>query len=209
MNLSYKRLDKMFMHQSKRERQSLMLMAVVVVVGLFELFVFSGFRQQIKMTNMSLMEMQSSNMALQQEYDHLLVLTKNSSDSSGPSELETSLEEIDGRIDSLSSQLIRPQYIAGLLHEFIDANANLQLVSYSESPYKDTEEQSVSLKRHKVNLVLIGGYFDTLDYLRSVENLSWRVAMEEVDYRVEVYPKAIIRVDLSTVESIQEWIGAY
>ena len=52
-----------------------------------------------------------------------------------------------------------------------------------------------------------GDYLSTLDYIRSVEQLGWRVFWEGVRIDSSDYPRSRVTVSLYTLSLDEGWIG--
>ena len=48
-------------------------------------------------------------------------------------------------------------------------------------------------------LVFTGSYLDTLRYIQALEALPWRLFWDELDIHTEDYPKARVRMVISTL----------
>lgn len=64
------------------------------------------------------------------------------------------------------------------------------------------------LYAHDVELVVSGSYFQLLDYLKALEGLHQQFGWRLLDYQVQHYPKAKMRLKLETLSLDKEWIGA-
>ena len=60
---------------------------------------------------------------------------------------------------------------------------------------------NVSVFKHSVVIQLEGSYFDVVDYLSALENLSWKFYWSTLDYRVVKYPKAIVTLEVYTLST--------
>jgi MSHA biogenesis protein MshJ len=58
-----------------------------------------------------------------------------------------------------------------------------------------------------MNLTLQGDYFSTLNYLKALENLPWRIHWDSIDYNVKAYPQAETRIQVYTLSFEQDWLG--
>ena len=67
-------------------------------------------------------------------------------------------------------------------------------------------EQQTVLFAHGFEMVLSGGYFQTLAFLQHLEAMDgfyWQA----LDYRVGKYPKAEITIQINTLSLEEDWIG--
>lgn len=72
----------------------------------------------------------------------------------------------------------------------------------------DANSDEPQLYAHDVELVVSGSYFQILDYLKALEGLHQRFGWRLLDYQVQHYPKARMRLKLETLSLDKEWIGA-
>lgn len=69
------------------------------------------------------------------------------------------------------------------------------------------ENQSIGLYRHGIRLKLTGSYFQLRNYLRQLENLSWRFFWQEFDYQLSDYPKSELMIEIYSLSTEKEFIG--
>jgi MSHA biogenesis protein MshJ len=128
------------------------------------------------------------------------------------------LEEVKQSVNHLKQQLyagekkfVPPEKMAEALQDILRQNGNLRLIQLETLPVKPfgTEDQPVTwVYRHSLSLVVEGDFFSTLDYLRSLEALPWRVQWDSVDYKVTGYPNAETRLQVYTLSFEKDWLGA-
>jgi MSHA biogenesis protein MshJ len=69
------------------------------------------------------------------------------------------------------------------------------------------EETDVGLYRHGVKLVFEGNYMETMEFLESLEQKSWRFFWQTLQYDVEKYPNARVMLMLYTLSPERAWLG--
>ncbi len=67
-------------------------------------------------------------------------------------------------------------------------------------PVQSTKNQ---LLKQSITLVFTGDYFHTLDYLKHLEGLKWRLFWEDLQYRVTKYPTGNITIKINTLGQTQ------
>lgn len=137
-------------------------------------------------------------------------------------QLEASVGEADLRIESLTQKLIPPRQMARVLEQVLRQETRLSLVKVTNiparrlsAPLPDAQASSGTqqdkdqpmLYQHGVELQLEGEYFQTLRYLQALERLPWQVLWSELEYEVQEYPRASIRLQLNTLSTDAGWIG--
>lgn len=131
------------------------------------------------------------------------------------------ITQLDSEINKLSDGLIPAGKLPQLLHDVLQVNKSLTLVSmrslpaqhltlpYPQSEGVDDDDLQEELPqrndprifKHGVKMTLRGGYFDVLAYLQAIENLEWRVYWELLDYQVKGYPSATVDVLVYTLST--------
>lgn len=147
------------------------------------------------------------------------------------------LAQIDGQLNEIQKNLVRPEKMANLLESMMKRNSKLQLVSLKSLPFSnvldehaDASELNAKLKmppsagnpagkasaeanqqaviyKHEVEIVLQGSYPDMQAYLRELENLSERVYWSKARLTVIEYPKASLTLNLFTLSLEKKWLN--
>lgn len=118
-------------------------------------------------------------------------------------------QQLHQQQNRLSQFFIEPGAMPPLLERLLRQNAGLRLLSLStQAP------QPISVPgggdgpplayRYGLVLELEGGYFELLQYLRSLE--AQPVFWQSIDYRVQAYPLAKIRLEVFTLSFHAEWL---
>lgn len=137
------------------------------------------------------------------------------------SQQDGSRQTLDGvrqSVNHLKQQLyagekkfVPPDKMAQALQDILRQNGNLRLVGMETLPVKPfggESQETAWVYRHSLSLVVQGDFFSTLDYLKSLENLPWRVHWEAIDYKVTAYPNAETRLQVYTLSFEKDWLGA-
>jgi len=83
----------------------------------------------------------------------------------------------------------------------------------SETPKNDGvpgdsfSKNDSSVFEHGILLEMSGGYFDTLNFLKSLEKYHLSVVWDAIDYEVLKYPKASIKIVMHTLSLDEDFIG--
>lgn len=141
--------------------------------------------------------------------------------------LHREIDQVKGRLRQLEDQirqaadsLIDPGQMAQLLEDLLSSDRVLRLVRLeklkteplfeAEEPADGGEPAAVpmgNIYRHGFAIEFEGDYFSTLQYLQALENLPWGVFWDGVEYRVEEYPRARVRLLLHTLSLQTGWVG--
>lgn len=150
---------------------------------------------------------------------------------------EQQLLQIDGSLQELQKNLVRPEKMTALLESILKRNHKLQLLSLKNLPVInviDEMEESVSLGskivtaanavvgtnaivaeqnlhgaiyKHEVEIVLQGNYLDMLSYMRELESLPEQVYWNKGKLTVIDYPKASLTLSLFTLSLEKKWLN--
>ena len=149
---------------------------------------------------------------------------------------EQQLAQIDGTLQDLQKNLVRPEKMTALLENILRRNHKLQLLSLKNLPVTnviDELEDSTSLTskavaqinpttvtavsapdnfhgaiyKHEVEIVLQGSYLDMLNYMRELESLPEQVYWNKGKLTVIEYPKASLTLQLFTLSLEKKWLN--
>jgi MSHA biogenesis protein MshJ len=124
--------------------------------------------------------------------------------------LQRQSQELDRQLRSERQTMIDPALMPQVLDEML-GDLPLRLVSLKKLPPEieiDSQTEGVpKVYRHGLRIELTGSYQDTLDYLRRLEGLPWRLAWEAMDIEMKRYPDASIVLTLYTLSFDEGWLG--
>lgn len=138
-------------------------------------------------------------------------------------ELKNLLGKLEQQQKDLTVEFIQPAQMAGVLRDMLHAESGLvltKLESLGAEPLfpveesDKTENQKTSKRSHQpeiykhgLRIVFEGDYFKTLDYLRALEGMPWRLYWDNVEYQVSKYPRASVAITVHTLSLHEGWIG--
>ena len=145
--------------------------------------------------------------------------------------LSRQITDLDAQIELASSELIAPERMPDVLQELLADNAGLQVVGLKSRPAqrvtRDSQtgaarsdaavaqdeqarsdgDTSAAIYRHDFTIDFEGDYLSTLEYIRSVEQLGWRVFWDSVSIDSSEYPRSRVTVSVYTLSLEEGWIG--
>ncbi|WP_210397999.1 hypothetical protein [Motiliproteus sediminis] len=135
--------------------------------------------------------------------------------------LESQLDSLNQQLQQRAAQLISPQDMLGVLEQVLNAQRKLNLIALEKGapvPFRNPVEAaagadgaesttSSGIYRHDLTLVVEGGYFDTLAYLKALEQLPQGFFWDELDYQVDSYPRARVTLKVHTLSTTAGWLG--
>jgi MSHA biogenesis protein MshJ len=113
------------------------------------------------------------------------------------------------RLDSASAGLIPPQRMVQVIHDVLDRQHGVVLISLRTlPPYPLLGDKAASEGPyvHSVDLVLEGRYLDVLEYLRALESSPWHFYWQKIDLDASRHPLSLVQVRLGTVSARRAWI---
>lgn len=125
-------------------------------------------------------------------------------------QLQTSVDRLKQRLDAGEKKFVPAQLMAAALRDMLQQHGNLKLVKLETlpaAPFGNDEKQTAWVYRHTLELTVQGDFFSTLDYLKALETLPWRVHWDSINYRVDQYPMAETRIQVYTLSFEKDWLG--
>lgn len=130
------------------------------------------------------------------------------------STLESSISNMQQQLGAGDKRFVPPHLMANALRDMLKQQGNLKLVQLETLPVspfgtsKPEDHQPTWVYRHAMKLTLQGDFFSTLAYLKSLENLPWRIHWDSIDYQVKEYPQAETRIQVYTLSFEKDLLGA-
>jgi len=115
-----------------------------------------------------------------------------------------------------TAQLVSPEAMPQILRAVLKKSAGLTLMELNglgSTPLVTAEKQEtqnndlISVFKHGMQIVFEGDYFQTLDYIRKLENLEWGFFWDQVNFEMKEYPQASTTITLYTLSLNPDWIG--
>jgi MSHA biogenesis protein MshJ len=140
-------------------------------------------------------------------------------------EMQRQLQAIDAQLASTASGFVSSQRMIEVLHDVLDRQGRLGLVSIRNLPVSSL---IAPIKResdgaegpgdvpsapasppfvHAIEIVIDGQYADILEYLTALERLPWKFRWTSLDLSTTGYPRNRVRIELSTLSLDSTWLG--
>lgn len=128
------------------------------------------------------------------------------------------LEQIDLQITDTTGQLIPPRDMVIMLQDMLSTEKGLSLdgvellvpqpIVARESPEQSGEsEPEALLYAHEVDILVSGGYLETLRYLERLEAMDERLGWVMVEYDASEWPSGSARIRVRTLSLEPAWLG--
>jgi MSHA biogenesis protein MshJ len=147
--------------------------------------------------------------------------------------LTTQLQGLDARLADTASGFVSSQRMIQLLHDVLDRQGRLQLVSIRNLPVVSlvppVPAETTGLEAapaevavaagntpgalgeppyvHAIEIVIDGQYADILEYLQALEALPYKFRWSTLDLSTAGYPLNRVRIELSTLSLDSTWLG--
>lgn len=133
--------------------------------------------------------------------------------------LKVQLDEVNAKLATTSAGLIPPERMVQVIHDVLEGQHGITLVSLHNKPVttlveptrsdnpEATPAEATGPYMHPVELLLEGSYLDVLAYLQTLEALPWRFYWKVLELRTTEYPTNRVRIELGTLSMDKEWLG--
>jgi len=131
--------------------------------------------------------------------------------------LEEKIEDIQKQNDALQNKLskmteglISPKEMTELLKNILDKHKSLNIINVENikaTPIFGLDDDKKVIKdakifqvyKHGIELTVSGTFFQLRDFLEEAEKLPWKMLWEELEYTVNKYPIATIKIVIKTL----------
>jgi len=116
-------------------------------------------------------------------------------------------------LDKYKLSLVSSDDMATLVEEIVEENKKLLVVSLiSKEPtpilmQPDGDKEQVLLYKHAIDIKLQGQYFALLAFMKKIEAQEKSILWNDIDYKVDEYPNAILSFEIYTISTDKEFIG--
>ncbi|MCK5190808.1 MAG: hypothetical protein KAR12_12205 [Methylococcales bacterium] len=125
-------------------------------------------------------------------------------------EVKLELQKLKQQLDIGDKKFVPADLMAEVLRDMLKQNTGLKLIRLETLPVttlSESSEQQSWVYRHGLSITLSGNYFNTLNYLKSLESLPWRFNWDSIDYQVIEYPVAKTTINVYTLSFEENWLG--
>jgi len=201
-----------------RERNIVLILALVVAAFLWDQLCYSPLQSNVAEGRAEMTSIADQIVARGNELRELTQPGKNPGRvlQDRKKQLQIAIEQLNGNIEQMTGNLIPAKKMVQVLEDVLRQSSSLQLLKVQSLPVRrlirdgETQETLVgddSLYLHAVELQLQGDYFETLSYLRALEELPWQVIWDQLEYQVDGYPQASVRLRINTLSASAGLLG--
>ena len=220
MNAKIKELAEKYNARSLRERILIAGAMFAVIYFLWYNILYSYLLATDEEISKNLQNMKSQISQLEQQIDTLSeVVGRNPTASlmAQSKNLKADNEVLNQKIREYIKKMVPPTDMDEMLNNIIQKASGLTVLGIENlevKPLFESKEIDVNGKNsrfqvfnHGVKFPLQGTYFDTLRFLKALEQQKLKVVWSSFSYEVIKYPKAKITLELSTLSLEEGWIG--
>jgi len=205
---------------SVREKIILMILIPVVMYAMVQIFVANPIDMQIKNVEAKIQK-NSKNVS---QILKQIQTTQNLLEQHSIIKLEKQQKNIklkviqqENEMKQLLEQLVPPQIMAKVIEKMLRKRGNLKLLSLANmeaiplnqnEAKKENKNQESIVYQHPLRIEFSGKYFDVISYLKDLENSDYGFYWDAINYQVIKYPQAKITLQLSTLGTTLQWMGA-
>ena len=141
-------------------------------------------------------------------------------------QLESKLGKIDNKLVLLTTDLISPSEMREALLKLLKLEPGVSLLSFELIGAKPllnlnsgqssadagainltTEQLGLNLYKHAIRIKLSGKYFQLRNYLRQLEQLTWKFFWQDFQFEVKEYPRSEVEITIYSLGLNKEFIG--
>lgn len=196
-----------------REKTIFFSTLLIVVWGAWDAYIYQPIKtKQEQLTN----ELNTINIQLsaqQQAATQIEALGKIDPDQANKhklTEVKLELQKLKQQLDIGDKKFVPAGLMAEVLRDMLKQNTGLKLIRLETLPVttlSESSQQQSWVYRHGLSITLSGNYFNTLNYLKSLESLPWRFNWDSIDYQVIEYPAAKTTLNVYTLSFEENWLG--
>ncbi|RYY76002.1 MAG: MSHA biogenesis protein MshJ [Gammaproteobacteria bacterium] len=134
-------------------------------------------------------------------------------------QLEEDIKKLESQLQNVSQNLIKADQLPLALQEVLQKADQLTLMEVNTLPAQELQfapvdgstaaegENNAGVYQHIVELRVKGSYSEIVQLLISLERLPWRFYWQGLDYKVDKYPEADIKLRVYTLSSEEGLFG--
>lgn len=213
MTASIEQFRQRFETLSQREKLMVVGALLLLLWGGWDNLFYQPLRKNIRAAQAEITSLQTQLEAQQQIAKQLEDIGRNDPNAATHQQLAHLQQSVNSLKQQLSlgdKKFVPSQLMANALRDMLKQHGNLKLIKLETLPvtaFGDSDQQPVWVYRHALTMTLQGDYFSTLNYLKALESLPWRIHWDSIAYRVKDYPVAETRIQVYTLSFEQDWLG--
>ncbi len=213
-------LSEKFLKLSLREQYLILLSGTVILLLSFSSFVFDNEQLKVERINRSLSQLTNDNNKIAIDLQHAKADISNDPNNKLQQEITQAakqLAEVDKQLYSLTPELISPVAMRKALTAMLKSTDKINIITFQSMPVEPlitssasaeiSQQQKVSLFRHRIKISLSGQYLALRDYLKGIEAMPWTFYWQQFDYRADGFDDGQLDIEIYSLSSNEEFIG--
>ena len=213
-----------FNNLSVRERVLVLVATLVVVHMAWEQLLMNPLQREQQRSTAELEQQRQRLNEIDARTKVLVSRYTNDPDAGVTQELEqlrAQINTLDERIDSAAEALIDPPQMARVLEQLLNRENVLRLMRLETLAPKALNEEAAeqgennglpmdplpNVYEHGFVVEFEGDYRSTVRYMHALEALPWRIFWDGIEFHVDDYPLATVRLHMHTLSLSEAWIG--
>lgn len=222
MHEQLSQLKEKFDQLSKRERYIIILMLLAVVFFIWDQLFYSPLNRKVAAAAGQMETVHAQIGVRNSEFASLALTLKDNPNAQLQRRIQTAennVAKLHQKIGQLTADLIPPEQMTQVLEKVLNQNRGLKLVRVKSLPVEQVglsddgageegraDADNGLLYRHGVELELEGSFFQIIAYLKDLEKMPWRLVWSSLEYEVQQYPVAVVRLRIDTLSTDSGWI---
>jgi len=129
--------------------------------------------------------------------------------------LQTNLQQMDATLSQATFGLVPPREMTRLVEQMLSKNRALRVLKVESLPAAPLVEGGAAannapgtmIYKHGVRIELQGGYLDILRYLKSLEQLPWKLFWGQATLKADKYPESRLTLLIYTLSTHEASVG--
>ena len=121
------------------------------------------------------------------------------------------LERLELAVADAAQGFIPASAMPLALEQILERSNNLAMVHLENKPVELVSGAGADPKnilyRHGVQFKMKGSYTDSMEYLKQLEQLQWRIDWNAMSFDVVNYPQGILTIEVFTYSNEKDWIS--
>ena len=200
---------------TERDRVLLLFLILFGITFLWYLIVFSAQFHFLKETRQKTQDMEMQSQLIKQKKTIIDSLISNPNTATlieNYKVLTSELNRINNELTYYNQSYINSRDLAKLLHDMLKDTLGITIDDFSTvtpsvtiTPGREVEAKPIAankalLQPINYQLVIRGEYFSIMNYLKTLEQLPWRLYWDKFDYKVLTYPEGLATITFYTLK---------
>ena len=123
------------------------------------------------------------------------------------------LNSVNAQLGASAADLLPPEKVVPVVRDMLAEQRGLELVSLRNlAPLPlvlpdGPASPATGPFLHPIEITVAGDYLSVLEYLHALEGLPWRFYWRTLDLKVDKYPRNVVRLEIATLGTDEEWLG--